>query len=139
MMRHWLSCELADCVSSIFLAAVPFLVNIIVPIPPSYPGGHVEAECSACAVQPVDTFFMLQYYNYITNSTTLPTQAKDFQTRPTSPKNSGNGIVSSKSYWAVSDFKLLPQQWQRKINLENILVRQYNPGLLPSVYQGKLK
>jgi hypothetical protein len=57
MMRQWLFCELADYVSSIFLAGVPFLVNINVPVPPSYPAGHVEAECSAYAVPPADIVF----------------------------------------------------------------------------------
>jgi hypothetical protein len=65
-MRQWISCELADCVSSIFLAAVPFPVNIIVPIPPSYPGGHVEAECSAYAVPPVGTVFYVILLSQIT-------------------------------------------------------------------------
>jgi hypothetical protein len=60
MLRQWLSCELEDCVFSIFLATVPVLVSINVPILPSYPGGHAGAECNAYGVPPMDRIL---YYN----------------------------------------------------------------------------
>jgi len=78
MLRQWLSYELADCESSIFLAAVPFLVNIIVPIPPSYPGGHVEAECSACAVPPVDKVLYVTVLRSYHNQHSLDNTRKGF-------------------------------------------------------------
>jgi adenylate cyclase len=57
MLRQWLSYELADCASSIFLAVVPVLVSINVPILPSYLGEHVEAECNAYEVPPMEKDF----------------------------------------------------------------------------------
>jgi hypothetical protein len=59
-------------VFSIFLAAVPVLVSTNVPVLPSYLGEHVEAECNAYEVPPMEKDFYILQYGLITNDTALP-------------------------------------------------------------------
>jgi hypothetical protein len=89
MLRQLLSCELADCVSSIFLAVVPVLLSTAVPILPSYFGEHVEAECNAYEVPPIEKGFNITTIWSDHKRQNVTITCKEFLCRPKAPKRSG--------------------------------------------------